>query len=149
MGSATLRDRFVPLAGSQTIFLFHLLIVWHPAPLPRGIRFLFDHPQFFGEFGQDFAAIPGDDDVILDPHAALSGDVNAGFDGEYHPFPERLFVGGAHGGKFMDLQAQAVTDAVGEPVPVSGGGDHLPGGLVDFADGGAGGAALEGGLLGS
>src|SRR5690606_13142937 len=104
---------------------------------------------FFGEFGQDFAAIPCDDHVILDSHAALAGDVYAGFDGEGHPFPERLVVGGAHGGKFVDLQAQAVTDAVGEPVPVSGGGDHLPGGLVDFADGDAGGAAPEGGLLGS
>ncbi len=47
----------------------------------------------------------------------------------------------------MDLDSQTVADAMGKPVSVSGGGDHLSCGLIDLPDGGAGGATLDGGPL--
>ena len=50
--------------------------------------------NIFGCFGEDFAALFGDDDNVFNANAAPVGEVDAGFDGDDHVFLE-WGVGGA------------------------------------------------------
>src|SRR4051794_2450612 len=111
-----------------------------PPPLRRCFRFSLNVAALEGpvEVGQHLAAGVGDEHVVLDAHASLAGEVDAGLHGNDHPRPQLLLAAGlAHRGHFMDVAADAVTEAVAEEGAEAGALDDVPGDAVGLHGGDA------------
>src|SRR5688572_8989873 len=83
------------------------------------------------EVGQQLAAGVGDEHVVLDAHAALAREVDAGLDRDDHAGAELFLAAGlAHGGQLVDVAADAVAEPVAEVGAEAGALDHVAGDAV-------------------
>src|SRR6516225_2254220 len=64
---------------------------------------------------------------VLNPYAALAGQVDARFDGDGNPVPESTRLAHAQLRRLVDLQPHPVTEAVAELLAVPGRLDNVPG----------------------
>src|SRR5262249_41438294 len=87
--------------------------------------------------GELAAATGLDDHVVLDADAAPAGQVDAGLDGDDHALLEHGVAARVEAGVLVRLQAQAVADAVDEPVAQAAGPDDRPPRFIALAHGGA------------
>src|SRR5215471_2483097 len=78
-----------------------------------------------------------DQDVVLDADAAPARQVDTRLDRDHHALFQHGSAARIHAGILVRLQAQAVADAVDEPVAEPAGPDHGPRRLVDLAHRGA------------
>ena len=84
-----------------------------------------DDPQILRERAEIAVAVLGDDDEVLDAHAEPLRHVDAGLD-RHHVAREQLVLGArAEARPLVDLDPDAVADAVAELVAVAGIGDRL------------------------
>ena len=84
-----------------------------------------------GGVGERSATVGGDDDGVLDAHAAVLGEVDAGLDGDDVAGGERSIAGRGHPGPLVDLEADAVAGGVQEGVAPAGVVDDRAAGRVD------------------
>ena len=73
------------------------------------------------------------DQGVLDADTAAVGQVDTGFHGHHGASKQCTGGGGVDSRRFVDLQTDAVTEAVAEVLGVAGVGDDLAGGGVDLA----------------
>ena len=81
--------------------------------------------------GQAFAAVLGDEHGVLDAHAHVALDVDAGLDGADHAGGEPVALRPTERRRLVYLEADAVTGAVTEALAVAGRDDDGARGLVD------------------
>ena len=77
------------------------------------------------------AAVLGDDDEVLDPHAELARQVDARLDGDDFAGREHVVGARREARPLVDLEADAVAEPVAEVLAVAGLLDHLAGDRVD------------------
>ena len=82
--------------------------------------------------GEDLAALLGDHDEVLDPRSAAARDVDPGLHGHDLAGLEARLDALREAGVLVDLQADAVAEAVAEVLAVSGGLDEVARGRVDL-----------------
>src|SRR3954468_24373876 len=75
--------------------------------------------KFAGEVGQNLGAAGGEVHIVLDANAAPAGTINARLDRHDCALPERRFDGLCQPRRFVDLEAEAVTEAVAERVAIA------------------------------
>src|SRR5450755_2826594 len=107
----------------------------HPGPP----RLASEDEQFLGGRGKNLScarrpSARADDQGVLDPDAALAGQVNPWLDGDGHPVHECTCPAIPDDRCFVYLQADAVAQAVLEAPTVTGRLDEVPGRRVDVAD---------------
>ena len=68
---------------------------------------------------------------VFEADAGVVGEIDAGFDGEDHAFGEEVFGSGGESGGFVDLEADAVAEGVGDRGIVLAE-DIVAGGFVGF-----------------
>src|SRR5678816_610509 len=89
-----------------------------------------------------------DQDIILDSHAALAGEINSRLDGDDHSRAKLFFAAGfSHDGQLVNFAADAMAEAVAELFAVAGFFDHVAGDAIGLHGGHAGAQKLDGGLL--
>ena len=98
--------------------------------------------------GDDLASAGTQDHDILDPNAEAAGDVDAGLGAADAVFGHEGLTAGIGKGRLVDVQTEAVAEAVAEVVPEAGFRDDRSCGAVDFASGDAGPAGGDAGKLG-
>jgi hypothetical protein len=86
--------------------------------------------QLLGEGGQHLAALLRDDDDILDANPRHPAEVDPGFDGDDVAGSEHVVGFRPQGGRLVDEEADAVTEAVPEVLAVACVADRHPGGNV-------------------
>src|SRR4051794_32628636 len=97
---------------------------------------------------QDLAPAVGDEDVVLDAHAALAGEVDPGLHRYDHPRAELFLAAGlAHCRQLVNVAPDAVPEPVAEVFPEAGLVDHVPRHAVSLHRGDAGAQKLDRRLL--
>ena len=81
--------------------------------------------------GETAAAVGGDQHRVLDPDAAVLGEVHTRLDRHDLALAELRIGGAGEPGRFVDVEAHAVAGAVQERVAPPGPVDHGPAHLVD------------------
>src|SRR4051794_33890746 len=94
-----------------------------------------DDGERLGGPAEDLAGVLGDDDQVLDAHAAAAGDVDARLDRDHVPPRQVRVLAARQPRTLVDLEADAVTEAVAEVVLVSRRGDQVACDRVDLAPG--------------
>src|SRR5262245_41350598 len=87
--------------------------------------------QLAGGRADDDAAVIVDLHHVLDPHAPDPGQIDAGLDGYHGTGGQRIVLLATEAGRLVDLEADAVTEAVDEGVSVARALDHLPADRID------------------
>src|SRR5690349_16025218 len=82
--------------------------------LPRSRIARSDLQQVLGEPGEDLGIAVGDDECVLDPHAAAALEVDAGLHGDGHARRQAARSRGAQQRGLVDLQPHAVPERVHE-----------------------------------
>ena len=103
--------------------------------------------QILRELGEGIGAVGGDDHRVLDAHAAHTGQVDAGLDGDHRAGLQGITGTRGDSRGLVDLEAHAVAGAVHERVAPAGGGDDVATRPVDGRAVGAGAHGFASGPL--
>src|SRR5215472_2054590 len=95
------------------------------------------HEEFLGGRDEHFWPCRADHEGVLDPDAALAGEVNPGLDSDRNPIFESTCPAGSEHRRFVHLQPDSVTEAVTEMVAMASRRDDRAGRGVDSPDVGA------------
>src|SRR5680860_32970 len=92
---------------------------------PTDLRLqLLDQLQILGQTAEIATAVLGDDDEILDPHAELTGQVDARLNRHHFAGGEHVLRARREARLLVHLEPDAVAEAVAEALAVPGGGDR-------------------------
>src|SRR5215217_4493700 len=130
---------------SSTRPFFRSLVVATSATSPRGSQ---DDEVLGGGGEQVGLRAVADDERVLDADAPAPREVDPRLDSDGHPIGQCTGGHRAQCRRLVDLQADAVAEAVRELLRAPGRGDDLPGGRIDRGDLRAGQQGLPAGRLG-
>src|SRR5207247_1148279 len=119
------------------------------ASCTRGGRGSTDRQQVLADRREHVRPVGGHHHEVLDPHAEAPGDVHARLDGDDGAGLERRLVALGQARLLVDLQPDAVAEAVAELVAVAGLVDDRPRHRVDLPPGAPGAHGVQARLLGA